>query len=375
MKGYFRKRGNSWSFTVDIGRDPITGKRRQKTKGGFKTKKEAQVACAEFITMIEKEGFVETKKVTLSSFMKEYIETEIKPNYRQTTVNNYKNTLSKVDETIGHIELSKLNALHIQQFVKHIRENLKNNTVNLYLTCFKRILNVAFEWRLISYDIGRVIKKPKSERKIEKYWTYDECMSFLDKMKNDRYYLIYLLTIFTGMRRGEILGLSEKNCDFENNRITVNQQVIIVDGQPVISNKLKSKSSYRIIDVPADIMQQLKKYNLEQKKKFLQLGIKKEADLIFVTQEGKIMSPNYLSRRFRMSCEKHGFRNISFHGLRHSHATILAELKENVHAIADRLGHSSPVITNEMYIHLTEKMKSSLADRLEMLYKESKSSM
>jgi integrase len=371
MKGYFRKRGNKWSFTVDIGRDPITGKRRQKTVSGFKTKKEAQAACAELIAKIEKEGYIEPKRLTLAEFMDNVIKGEIEPNYRPSTVSNYHKTLKLIQETIGHIELSKLNAMHIQHFVKYLREKgLKNGTIKEYLSKLKRILRYAVKWKLIPYDLTSTIEMPKTEKNT-KYWTFDECMEFLEKAKNDKYYLIFLLTIFTGLRRGEVLGLPIHNVDFENNTITVDQQITFVDGKTRIEKVLKSKSSYRIIDVPADIIQQLKRHIHEQKKLFFKLGIHNKHNLVFTTSKGTPIYPGSVTAHFQKLCKEFGMRQIPFHGLRHSHATMLAEMKENVHAIAERLGHSSTIITNEMYIHLTKKMKSSLSDRLERLYNES----
>jgi integrase len=370
MKGYFRKRGNKWSFTVDIGRDPITGKRRQKTVSGFKTKKEAQAACAELIAKIEKEGYIEPARLTLAEFAENVIKGEIEPNSRPSTTDGYMQTLKLIKETIGHIELSKLNAMHIQHFVKYLREKgLKNGTIKLHLSKLKRILRFAVKWKLIAYDLPSVIEMPKTEKNT-KYWTFDECMEFLEKVKNDQYYLLFLLTIFTGLRRGEVLGLSIPNVDFENNTITINQQVSIVNGKVKIEKVLKSESSYRVIDVPADIMRQLKQHIHEQKKLFFELGIRNQHNLVFTTSKGTPIYPTSISMHFKRLCEKNGMRPIPFHGLRHSHATMLAELKENIHAISERLGHSSTTITNEMYIHLTKKMKSSLSEKLEVIYNE-----
>lgn len=371
MKGYFRKRGDKWSFTIDVGRDPVTGKRKQKTVSGFKTKKEAQAACAELIAKIQKEGYQEPSKITLSSFMHDVIENEITPNYRPSTVYGYHITLQIVEETIGHIELSKLNAMHIHQFIKHMREKgFKNGTIKINLSKLKRVLRYATKWKLMSHDLASAFETPKVE-KSTKYWTYDECMEFLEKAKDDQYYLVYLLTVFTGLRRGEVLGLPIDNVDFENNTITVEQQISVVNGIPSIEKTLKSSSSYRVIDVPVDIIRQLKKHIHEQKKIFFELGIRNEHNLVFTTSKGTPIHPNNISKRFRKLCEEFGMKPIPFHGLRHSHATMLAEMKENVHAISERLGHSSTTITNEMYIHLTKKMKSSLSERLESLYSES----
>jgi integrase len=370
MEGSIRPRGSTWEYRFSY-RDPITRKRKYKSKGGFKKEKDAEKACRKAIVEFENGGYIEPGKITVSQFMQEYIDNEVIPNLRPSTLVNYKNTLTKLNESIGNIELGKLNALNLPLFPKHLREQgLAASTINTYLTVFKRILNVAHEYRLMNYNLSHVLKRSKTVRKIDKYWSYDVCMNFLETVRNDKYYLIYLLTLFTGLRRGEVLGLSEDTCDFENNIIDVRQQVATVKNKPILSPKLKSDSSYRVIEVPAAIMQLLKDYYHEKKKVFFQLGIRNEHRLLFTTEKGTMIAPAFLSRCFKETVEKYDFKNITFHGLRHSHATILSEAKESVHAIQERLGHSTPTITNEMYIHNTDKMKHSLLDQLEKLYEK-----
>lgn len=85
MKGYIRKRGNSWSFTVDIGKDPRTGKRKQKTRSGFKTKKEAQAALAELITNVDKGTYKEPHKQLFKDFSLEYVQNTYKNKVKAST--------------------------------------------------------------------------------------------------------------------------------------------------------------------------------------------------------------------------------------------------------------------------------------------------
>ncbi|EZP76778.1 DNA integration/recombination/inversion protein [Parageobacillus genomosp. 1] len=121
----------------------------------------------------------------------------------------------------------------------------------MHLSKLKRILRYAIKWKLLTYDLSSVIEMPKTAKNT-KYWTFDKCMEFLEKAKNEQYYLIFLLTIFTGLRHGEVLGLPIHNVDLENNTITVDQQICVVDGKMRIEKVLKSKSSYRVIDVPSE---------------------------------------------------------------------------------------------------------------------------
>jgi integrase len=370
MKGYIRKRGSKYSFTVDIGRDPITGKRRQKTKGGFKTKKEAQSALAKFIAEIEEHGYNEPTKTTFVQFAEDFLETQVKPNLRKSTVYNYERTINLLKEhPIGNMEISKITALHVQNFLKHLQDKgYKNGTTKVFFSCTKAMLKRAFEWGLIKQNPA-LVKVPKPDKGSDRSWTYEEAMYFLEKVKDESYYLIYLLTLFTGLRRGEVLGIPEKNVDFKNNTITISQQVIAVNGQAELTKRLKTSSSYRTIEVPQFIMEQLKTHIKDQKKKLLQLGVPNVHNLVFVTSNGNYIHPYNVNAHFRKMCDRYGLPRIPFHGLRHTHATILAEFGTNVHAIADRLGHSSPTITNEMYIHLSKKMNQKLLDHLELMSK------
>lgn len=86
MKGSFKKRGDTWRFTVDLGKDPITGKRRQKTHSGFKTKKEAQAACAELISEVEKGVYFESKNITVKEVTLSYFN-NLLPNYIKVYIN------------------------------------------------------------------------------------------------------------------------------------------------------------------------------------------------------------------------------------------------------------------------------------------------
>lgn len=371
MKGYFRKRGDKWSFTIDVGKDPVTGKRKQKSRSGFKTKKEAQRVCAELIYELEQGYYREPQKMTVENFMSDFIENQVRPNLRPSTVENYEKTLEKaVAPAFGQLPISELTPLHIQSLYKQCQDKgYKPGTIKVFHSCLKKVLSTAFEWGLIKTNPA-VVRNPKIDKGTETVWTVEECYEFLNQTKGSIYYVVYLLAIFTGMRRGEILGLSIENVDFEENKITIDQQLISVGGKVELDKTLKSKSSYRVIDVPQKVMTELKAYLHERKKLLLNKGIRNEHGLVFTTSKGKWIHPNQINHKFRKDQENCRLRKIPFHGLRHSHATMLAELKENVHAISDRLGHSSTTITNEMYIHLTDKMKKGLSDHLNELYEE-----
>jgi integrase len=368
MKGSIRKRGNKYSYTVDIGRDSVTGKRKQKTKSGFKTKKEAQAALAKIINEVESGEFNDTDKTTLIAFAEDFFETQVKPNLRKATQYNYTRTISLLGEhKIGRCNLSDVNAMHVQSFLKYLQDKgYGNGTIKAFFSNLKAMLNKAHEWGLIKSNPG-LVKTPRAKKQSDKAWTYEQAMHFLDKVKGENYYLIYLLTLFTGLRRGEVLGIPEKNVDFNNEVIHITQQVNVVNGNAELTKDLKTSSSYRTIEVPSFVLSEIKHHIKEQKKRFLAAGIPNKYGLLFITSNGGFVHPNNLNFYFRKACKAYDMPHIPFHGLRHTHATILSELGTNVHAISNRLGHSSPSITNEMYIHLSNKMNKQLLDHLDSM--------
>src|SRR5690606_28407490 len=116
MKGHYFKRGKTWTYVVDIGKDH-TGKRKQKFKGGFKTKKEAEKACAELITQIENEQYIEPSKIRLKDFILEFMEEHEKQTIRPTTYRTQINIIRKhIIPNLGHYELQKLTPMIIQKF-------------------------------------------------------------------------------------------------------------------------------------------------------------------------------------------------------------------------------------------------------------------
>lgn len=368
MKGYFRKRNGKWSFTVDIGKNPATGRRKQKSRSGFKTKKEAQAACAELINEIEQGIYKDNGKNLVTTFMEDFIKHQVKPNLRASTVSNYQKCLKVLRKHWCNMHVQDVNPMDIQALYTELLKTCSASTIKLHHACLKRMFTNAYEYGVIKSNPA-VVKPPKVKRNKENYWTLEECRHFLNCIEGDIYYLVYALTIYTGMRKGEVLGLPYKNVDTENNQINVRQQLISVDGKVSLDTEhLKNESSMRTVSVPAPLMKELKNYMADRKRKMLELGIMNEHGLVFTTTNGKWVHPTGINTMFRRLIKKHEMKPITFHGLRHSHATMLADLEKNVHAISAQLGHSSPTVTNDTYIHLTDKMKQNLTDDLNKLY-------
>ncbi|MER2057219.1 MAG: site-specific integrase [Niallia sp.] len=373
MKGYVRKRGKTWSYTVDIGRDPVTNKRKQKTKSGFKTKKEAEKALNELNYEIGNGLWIEPTKITFTEFANEFLVSH-KPNIRQVTFERYTSTLTRqLIPFFGNMKLQDLKPIHGQKFKDEYIKKYKVSTMRKAVTFLKQILNHAVELELINKNPFEKLSVSAKRKSSLHVWTAAQLNEFLNAAKeyDQFYYNVFAFAAFTGMRKGEVLGLARINVDFSNNVITLKQSV--VESQEGIKlSLLKNESSYRQIAIN-DVCVEVLKSQIERNQQYKKLFKKEYQDngLIFCKENGSIFRPTNLNRPFRKICKLAGVPEIRIHDLRHTHATILLELKVNPKLVADRLGHSSIKMTLDTYSHSSISMQSNVAELFEKRVKES----
>jgi integrase len=366
-KGYFRKRGNKWSFTVDIGKDPVTGKRKQKTVSGFKTKKEAEAACNELLNQLNKGYYIENTNQTFAEYLEEWLNDYAKTKVKPSTFKNYKNAVyGRIIPALGQLKLKELKLYHGQKFINTLVEEGKSSSYVLFIY---RILHTALEQAVKLEKIPRNpfdgVENPKLIREKKKTWSIEEIQRFLHVAKLDSpiYYICFLLAIHTGMRKGEVLGLRWQDIDFEQKRLSVNQSLVMVQNQYIISD-LKTTSSNRVISLDDIVIAELKRHKVMQNQQKLLLGGGYEDnDLVCANEFGRFLSPGMVNHRMKEICEKAGVPYIRFHDLRHTHATLLLKLGENVKVVSERLGHSSVKMTLDVYSHVTPDMQEQAAQR------------
>ncbi|WP_374701183.1 Arm DNA-binding domain-containing protein [Thalassobacillus sp. C254] len=243
MKGYFRKRGSKWSFTIDAGKDH-QGKRKQKTMTGFKTKKEAQAAAAELINKIERGTYLEPKSTTVTEFIEEWLE-DAKNRLRPSVIENTKVVTNKwIIPDLGRHKLKDLKPHHVNNLYALMKShNLSSDYIRYAHSILRKSFNTAVKWQILERNIIELVDPPRLETKEIETWTREEANAFLDVAKEDNpfYYIIYVLAIYTGMRRGEILGLRWKDVDLEEASLSVRQTLIKVNTQPVFQEPKTKK--------------------------------------------------------------------------------------------------------------------------------------
>ncbi|QIZ07625.1 site-specific integrase [Priestia megaterium] len=376
MRGSIKKDGYSWYVAFDLGKDPITGKRKQKRKRGFKTKKEAEKYLKQ-LNAINKGTYFEPSEITLSEYLDYWLENHAKPNTAKRTYENYQYMINlHLKPVLGHINISKLQPSHLQEYYAQKLSNGKIDEGGLSAQSVKhhhrlifKALKDAVKWQLIVRNVAEAVTPPKTRKVEMQTWDNEQVKVFLEVSKDSPYYQIFLTAINTGMRRGEVLGLRWQDIDFDNNMIYVRQSLQEVKKEGLTFKEPKSGKS-RSISITPSLTKEFKKiYKLQLEHKLLLGQGYHDLDLVFAQKNGKPIQPTEMARNYRKMVDKSGLPYIRFHDLRHTHATLL--LQQGVHpkVVSERLGHSTIGITMDTYTHVLPNMQKEAALLLEQLIK------
>jgi integrase len=303
--GYIRKKDNGYAYTVSLGLDPKTMKYKQKSKGGFKTKKECQIAMIDFEARVNKGEYFKETKLTLEAYLKQWLE-NIKHNITESTYEFYKNQSKILSEGLGNVKIDKLKGMQIQSFLtSKINDGLVNNTtVRHYYNVLNIALNQAVKWQLIQSNPCVAVEAPRPRKAQIEVLKPDEVLKLLEYTKTSEFKIMYmplLLATTCGMRRGEVLGLQWEDIDLENKILRVRHSYTKVGKE----NKLvepKTDLSIRTIALLPYTVRELQQYKDQRKVIKLKLkkdepdkGEHKKGDFVCCWEDGSPILPDYAS--------------------------------------------------------------------------------
>lgn len=350
-------------FQTYLGVDPLTGKERRTTRRGFKTIKEAKQAERNLLLNVEEYGLPSnnlnnlTFKEVASLWFESY-QTTVKP----TTAKNLK---IKLDTIIKHhihdLKIDKMTVVFCQKITIDLSKQyiLYQN----YLSIINRVLKYAVSMDILkSNPLDKVIRpKSKQPRKKDNHYTKEELSEFLKFAKeySDAFHVFYHTIAYTGLRRGEALALKWKEIDLDNKTITVNHTAVILDGKQVLQSP-KTKASKRIIQIDDNTIKILKSWRLQQKKDFLKAGkvYLHDENFVFTNHAQEWTRLKTINNALKYFYNHHPeLKEITVHGFRHTHASLLFEAGVEAKAISDRLGHTNIQTTLNLYTHLNDTQR------------------
>lgn len=374
MAGQIINRGKrTWLVRIYLGRG-ANGKRKYKNKTIHGTKDDAQKYLNAKLREKDLGILADAGNQTLNEFLDMWLKTAVKPRVSLRTADNYKFLIEKyVKDAIGDIKLENLSRLGIEKIYADMQEKgLSARSVKHVHTTLKNALKQAVEWEYLQKNVAEYCKIPKVTRKERRVLSPDEANAFLDAASQFKQGLVFEFALLTGMRPEEYLALQWKDIDFERCTAQVRRALVKHKGSWSFEQPKTAKSN-RTVSLPKPLVEKLRKHKIKQNTRRLKYGLVwQNYDLVFCGREGNPHDIRNLTYRFfRPILTKAGLPQIRLYDLRHTHATLLLIAEENPKIVAERLGHSTVLLTLDTYSHVIPTMQKQTTEKLEkMLYEK-----
>jgi integrase len=374
MASYKQIKKGNWQVTVSLGYDE-NGKKKRIKKQGFKTKKDAEVFVTETLDKKNK-GFVAPTEnnILFKDFINDWFNDYKVKTLSITTRDNYISRINThIIPALGDIRLNKITNMIIQKFYNNlIHEGLKPSSAKKIMEILNNCFTYARKNKLI-YEVPTDIEKMKIDKPKIVYWQKEHIDYFLNYAKNQYIYAPVFIDLLTGLRIAELCGLRWIDIDFETKIMKVRNQVIQdkKTKELIFSKILKTDTSYRDITMPDILINFLRGLK----------GTALKTDFVLLSRENRMCNPRNVSMDFSKNVLKFKedkndkienymqLPQITFHGLRHTHATLLISNGENIKVVSDRLGHKDITTTLNTYTHVIEDMKNNTANLLDSIFK------
>ena len=285
-------------------------------------------------------------------------------NLKSTTYTRQRQLTKRVYAAIGHIRLDKLTTREIQKFInslakdgvnEHTGKPLSRKTMIHYLSFISTIIDYAIKMDMLSDNPCRRVTIPKGSKKERKILTIEETEEFFNLLKTAplKYRAFFTLDIYSGMRRGEMLGLEWKDIDFQTGVIHIQRTSNYTKTNGIYTDTTKTESSVRFVKVPMEVIDVLLLYKEEQDEEHIKLGSKwHDTDRLFVKYDGQPMNPQTPYSWLKEFCEKSDFPFYGIHQFRHLHTSLLIGAGIDPTTVSGILGHSQVSTTLNLYSHM-----------------------
>jgi len=375
MAGSIEKRGkNSYRLVCYNGFD-LNGNSIRHTKTIHGSKKDAKIELAKFVADVQNGMVVEGKALKFSEF------TEIwKRDYgsKELAPSTYKRYIRMLETRIlpyfGHFYVNKIKPTDIMLFYDQLSRDtqlvrkkgnngaktikpLSSKTILEHHRLLRAMLHRAVYWQMIVSNPAERVQPPKTMKPKRKYYDDDQSKILLSNLmqlgeNQIKYKVAIILTIFTGFRLGELMGLEWDDINFNDGIVSVNRSSQYLADKGVFTKTPKTESSIRDVAIPEFVISLLEEYKLwYEEQKSLYGDLWTNSNRLFVQADGKPMHPSTISKWFVKYVGQIGLPIINFHGLRHTNATLLIAQNIDVAVVAARLGHAQITTTYNFYVH------------------------
>ena len=371
MSGHITKRGkSSWAVVIDLGRDPVTGARKQLWRSVKGTKRDAEALLVQFLHQRENGIDAPPGRLTVAEYLQRWLSVYAQPNTAPKTFRRYEQIVRvHLLPVIGGTPLTKLRPLQIQGVYTQVLE--KGVSARTALHChrvLREALQHALKWQLIARNPADSVQPPRPQRYEIAAMGPDEVKRLLAAADETRYGDLIHLAALSGLRQGELMGLRWQDVDLEAGILHIRQTCQWLPRQGFIFRQPKTYRSARPVALSPASAQRLRQHRLRQLEERLAAGpAYQDGGLVFANALGAPLHPTNLRRTWLRIADRAGLPRLRFHDLRHAHASLL--LQQGVHPkiVSERLGHSTVGITLDTYSHVLPGLQAQAANGLDAL--------
>ncbi|MDD4600031.1 Tyrosine recombinase XerC [bioreactor metagenome] len=353
-----------------------------------KSAKEASDLRAQWITEIKGGAILTNNRMTLKQFY-DYFKTHTE-GLAPKSIEFYNGLFKRVDAALGHKKLDDITPNNIRAFIKNLAEDglysgtrknkskLSQSTILKYHRMLNMLFNRACKWGLASFNPCERTDAPKVYYRQKNVYTEDELGKFLLCLEKEsiKHRAMAMITLATGCRRGETMGLQWKHINFEAGTINIEQTAQYLSGKGVFTKEPKTQGSNRIVTMPESISTLLKSHKANQNAKRLKFGDRwagseiADDDFVFTTWEGKQAHPDSINTWLKKFITNNDLPPITPKSFRHMAATYLITSGTDIRTVAGKLGHANTNTTTIVYTHLLKSSEKETADKMEKFLQE-----
>ena len=381
-----QKRGDTYRITASDGYDS-TGKQMRKSTtykpARGMTEKQVEKELGRQAVLFEelvKNGAYLKSNMKFCDLADLWFNEHAEKQLARKTVHEYRKQWKRIAPALGHFRLERLKPIHFQKFYNTLQEDgmnkktggkLSPSTIRRYHALMSSMFSMAILWGILSVNPLRV-KPPKLVQKEAVYLDETQAAALLDALESEPlpYKAMIYILLYTGVRKGELLGLEWKDIDFDKSLIHIMRASQYIPEQGIITKEPKNKTSQRVIKVPDFIFDMLRLLRHEQLVERMAMGDKwQDRDRLFTMWDGSPIHPDTLPRWFANFLKANDLPYINIHGLRHTCASLMIASHVDIRTVANRLGHAMPSTTTNIYAHAIRSADEAAAEAIDLALK------
>lgn len=359
MRGSIRQKSkHTWQLQVYTGTGP-GGERKRAFETVRGRKGDAQRRLTELLASLDKGVYTPPGKLTVADLLHQWLTGYVKTNCSARTLDGYQAIIDNhLIPALGHHPLKQLTPQAIQAYYGRACQTLSSRTVHHQHRVLSQALKYAVRQGYLGRNVCELVDPPSPKGKTMRTLTQSEVQDLLITAQASSSYPAIYMAVSTGLRQAELLGLRWRDIDIGSRSISVNRSLYKRRGVCQFIEP-KTAHSRRRVSMTSKLAEFLGEYRLERQRLYYQVGETMTLDdLVFANREGKPLNPPSLSREFARIVKRAGLKDVRFHDLRHSFASLMLHRGVPPKVISEALGHASVAFTMDVYSHILPGMQS-----------------